>query len=193
MNERLLRPHQTRRKIISLTRTDRWLSVIRHHSTHQQRITALDWSDLVTESRRWPGSAIVVEVDEVNLAAACRFSLDRPDLRARCGLFSVTDFSSPVAVNALAIAGYMWTCRSPLAAHRLFRQIERYHQENPANHSGIETEFRQRLPWERAGRYAGSRFEKTQFSVLPPELHANGAHELVNKSDPLGDTQERND
>lgn len=193
MNERILSPDQNQRKIISLTRTDRWLSVIRHHSSHDQRIAALDWSDLVTECRRWPGSAVVVEVDEVNLEAACRFSLDRPQLRSHCGFFSVTNFSPPEAAGALAIAGYMWTCCSPLAATRLFRQIERYYRENPANDAGIETEFRQRLPWERVGRYADSRFETTQFSVLPSDMPANLVNELVNTSDSLGDAKERND
>ena len=94
MSKRLLRPDPHRQKIISLTRTERWLSVIRHHSDHDQRISALDLSDLAIECQNWPGCVAIVEVDEVNLAAACRFAMDRPELRARCGLFAVTDFNS---------------------------------------------------------------------------------------------------
>ena len=146
MSNRLLRPDPHRQKIISLTRTERWLSVIRHHSDHDRRISALSLTDLEIECRNWPGSAAVVEVHEVNLEAACRFAVDRLVLRAGCGLFAVTDFCSLDAINALAVAGYQWTCRSPLAANRLFRQIQRYHDLHPPDSLEIESAFGQRLP-----------------------------------------------
>jgi len=142
MSNRLLRPDPHRQKIISLTRTERWLSVIRHHSD---------------------------EVHEVNLEAACRFAVDRPVLRAGCGLFAATDFCSLDAINALAVAGYQWTCCSPLAANRLFRQIQRYHDLHPPDSLEIESAFGQRLPWKAVGRYAGSSFKRTRFSNLPVE------------------------
>ena len=164
MSDRLLRPDPHRQKIISLTRTERWLSVIRHHTDPDQRVAALNLPDLAVECRNWPGSAAVVEMNDVNLEAACRFALDRPDLLATCGLFAVTDLSSPEAINALAVAGYQSTCRSPLSAERLFRQIQRYHDLHPPDALEIESAFGQRLPWKAVGRYADGSFKRTRFS-----------------------------
>ena len=185
MSKRLLRPDPHRQKIISLTRTERWLSVIRHHSDHDQRISALDLSDLAIECQNWPGCVAIVEVDEVNLVAACRFAVERPGLRARCGLFAVTDFNSLAAVGALAAAGFQWTCRSPLAVKRMFRQIQRYHDLNPPEAQKVETSFGQRLPWKAVGRYAGSSFKPTRFSVLPIQS--------TQPSDSLTDAENLND
>jgi len=185
MSKQLLRPDPQRQKIISLTRTDRWLSVLRHHSNRDQRISALDLSDLAFECQNWPGSAAVIEVDEVNLEPVCRFAFDRTDLQSRCGLFAVTDFESPEALNALAVAGFQWTCRSPLAANRLFRQIQRYHAQHPPESLKIETAFGQRLPWKAVGRYADSSFKRTRFSNLPPET--------AEPSDTLADAENLND
>ena len=185
MSTRLLRPDPQRQKVISLTRTERWMSVLRYHSDPDQRISAIDLDDLDIECRNWPGSVAVVEVDEVNLEAACRFAVDRSELRARCGLFAVTDFRSIEAMNALAVAGYQWTCRSPLAATRLFRQIQRHHDLHPSKSLGIESAFGQRLPWKTAARYAGSSFKPTRFSVSPIESTKN--------SDSLTDAENLND
>lgn len=185
MSKQLLHPDPQRQKIISLTRTDRWLSVIRHHSQRNQRISALDLNDLALECQNWPGSVAVIEVDEVNLEAACRFAYERMELRSSCGLFAVTDFGSLEALNALAVAGFQWTCRSPLAAHRLFRQIQRYHDQHPPESLKIEAAFGQRLPWKAAGRYAGGSFKRTRFSTLPPET--------AEHSDTLADAENLND
>ena len=196
MSERLLSPNQNQQKIISLTRTDRWLSVIRHHSNPDQRIAALDWNDLAIECQSWPGSVAIVEVNDVNLAAACQFCLDRPHVRATCGLFAVTDFQSDettsanaLAANALAVSGFQWTCDSPLTATRLFRQVERYHRENQPGDVGIEAGFRQRLPWKRVGRYAGSPLKTTRFS-----MHSNnGPIESAITSDSTDDDNQSHD
>ena len=137
------------------------------------------------ECRNWLGSVAVIEVDEVNLEAVCRFAFERMDLRPNCGLFAVTDFSSLEALNALAIAGFQWTCRSPLAANRLFRQIQRYHDQHPTESLKIEAAFKQRLPWKAVGRYADSSFKRTRFSNLPPET--------AEPSDTLADAENLND
>jgi hypothetical protein len=183
MSVRLLSPDQNLQKIISLTRTDRWASAIRHHSDQTQRIAALDWNDLATECRQWPGSVAIIEVGEVNLEAACRFPLEHPNLRSLCALFAVTDFArvhraqtGTNELGVLAMAGYQWICNSPLAAPRLFRQIERYQCENPPHQPPIEVAFRQRLPWKRIGRYADRQFKTTRFSVPSNDRHSESAN-----------------
>jgi hypothetical protein len=185
MSTRHLRPDLHRQKVISLTRTERWLSAIRHHSDSNQRISALDLNDLAIECRNWPGSVAVVEVDEVNLAACCRFAAEHRHSFTRCALFAVTDFSSIEILNALAVAGYQWTCRSPLAAKRLFRQIQRHHDLNPLESLDIESSFGQRLPWKAVARYAGGSFKTTRFSVPPTKL--------TQHSDSLTDAENSND
>ena len=187
MSTRLLQPDPHRQKVISLTRTERWLSVIRHHSDPDQRISALDLNDLAIECQNWPGSVAVVEVDEVNLTAACRFAAERQELRTRCGFFAVTNFGSTEAIeamNALALAGFQWTCRSPLAAKRLFRQIQRFHDLHPPETSDIGSSFRQRLPWKAVARYAGSSFKPTRFSVSTIQSkHSDSLNDAENSND----------
>ena len=165
MTDRLLQPDQPLARVITLTRTDRWSSILRQRWPVQQRIVALDWSDLVGEARLWPGSVAIVEVDAANFEAACRYAVEWRRQVNGCPLLAVTDLASPDMAGALAAAGVLGTFDSPLAASRLCRLVAKYFQSVEPTQTEVEASFGQRLPWKPLDRYPGNSFHPTRFSA----------------------------
>jgi hypothetical protein len=154
-------------KVILLTRSQRWRSILHQHIIPEMRVTALDFEDLLAEASHWPGSVAVVEVDASNLVAATDFAIQRFERPIDCGLFVVADGANAVSGAGLTAAGFLASITKPAAIGRLMRQIEIHHANHRPAERSIEAKFQRRLPWKPLDRYANRPFVATRFS--PPE------------------------
>lgn len=153
-----------RQKVITLTVSHRWHSILRQQFSCPQRIDSLSLDDLSRHCDQWPGCAAVVELNRTNLLKSCVTiaSIVRPE--KQLAMFAVGELWLADCRATLASCGFAATCVTASEALRLKARIQRHWNSVRLPELEIEARWALKLPWNRVSRHKDPAYVTTRFS-----------------------------